>query len=154
MVYDKQKTALVDDPSDLINTRRLYPGRFLGRRQSTRVIRSLGSSTRAVFLLSQINSNLQYTVSVSFAFTFIFLTVSTTSHLYSPLDPFTTGLSRQVVVFPEEIGTPSLNQVYVNIRANGCQALHVSLWFVPTIGLVKPVRVGGSFGGSENDDLD
>jgi hypothetical protein len=26
VVYDKQKTALVDDPSDLINTRRLSPG--------------------------------------------------------------------------------------------------------------------------------
>jgi hypothetical protein len=40
VVYDKHKTTLVDDPSDLINTRR-----------STCVIRSLGSSTRAVFLL-------------------------------------------------------------------------------------------------------
>jgi hypothetical protein len=27
VVYDKQKTDLVDDPSDLINTRRLSPGR-------------------------------------------------------------------------------------------------------------------------------
>jgi hypothetical protein len=27
VVYDKEKTALVDDPSDLINTRRLSPGR-------------------------------------------------------------------------------------------------------------------------------
>jgi hypothetical protein len=32
VIYDKQKTALVDDPSDLINTRRLFPGRKpLGR---------------------------------------------------------------------------------------------------------------------------
>jgi hypothetical protein len=42
VVYDKQKTAIVDDPSDMINTR------SPGRRQSTRVIRSLGSSTRVV----------------------------------------------------------------------------------------------------------
>jgi hypothetical protein len=27
VVYDKQKTVLVDDPVHLINTRRLYPGR-------------------------------------------------------------------------------------------------------------------------------
>jgi hypothetical protein len=29
VVYDKQKTTLVDDPSDLINTNRLSPGRKL-----------------------------------------------------------------------------------------------------------------------------
>jgi hypothetical protein len=60
VAYDKQKTALVDDSSDLINTRRLSSGRkpldcglwhclgFLPWRQSTRVTRSLGSSTRMV----------------------------------------------------------------------------------------------------------
>jgi hypothetical protein len=68
VVYDKQKTALVDDPSNLINTRKLSPGQkpldvrslgFLAQRQSTpctRVIRSLGSSTQAVFLFYLHNS--------------------------------------------------------------------------------------------------
>jgi hypothetical protein len=57
VLYDKQKTTLVDDPSDLINTRRLIqaesPSTVLVQRQSTRVIRSLGSSTgiRVIFLL-------------------------------------------------------------------------------------------------------
>jgi hypothetical protein len=45
VVYDKQKTALVDDPSDQINVDYLR-----AERQSTRVIRSLGSSTRVAFL--------------------------------------------------------------------------------------------------------
>jgi hypothetical protein len=44
MVYDKQKTALVDDPSDLINISIIPSTCGLGkpRRPSTRVIRSLG----------------------------------------------------------------------------------------------------------------
>jgi hypothetical protein len=50
----------VDHPSDLLNTRRLSPGRkplesFLARKQSTRVIRSLGSFTRAVLLFSRVD---------------------------------------------------------------------------------------------------
>jgi hypothetical protein len=57
--------ALVDDPSDLINTRRIDCLRaesastcglwafWPGDRQSTSVIRSLASSTRAVFLLER-----------------------------------------------------------------------------------------------------
>jgi hypothetical protein len=51
VVYDKHKTALVvDDPSNLINTRRLSPGRK--PLDHTRVIRSLGSSSWAFFYCS------------------------------------------------------------------------------------------------------
>jgi hypothetical protein len=48
VVYDEQKSALVDDPSDLINTSRLSPGRKPLDLRSRGW--SLGSSTRAVFL--------------------------------------------------------------------------------------------------------
>jgi hypothetical protein len=47
-VYDKQKTTLVDDPSDLINTRRLSPGR------KSLDLRSLISGPKTIYSCDQV----------------------------------------------------------------------------------------------------